>query len=200
MEISHVISDAVLAAVGFFVFFNYIAKLDLLSTILWESFILSISIAALLGAIKFAGYLPAGEASLFFQKLATTVGALCLIAASYQLVSGKLIDRTLGYVIIGIGFALLAITEIMDFTAVRNTIALVCLPIVGLLGIWAFTKGKSVIGSFLVGGVLFAAAAFFTPQYLENGDNGIDVYHYLLAISVLCFGLAAAKQPQLREL
>ena len=199
MEISHVISDLVLAAVGFFVFFKYLIKLDTLSTILWESFILSVAIAAALGAIRYAGYIQAGEASAFFQKLAATVGALGLLTAAYQLVSGKTIDRMLGYLIIGVGFILLAVTEFMDFTTVRNYIALICLPLVALLGIWAFTKGKSMVGILLIGGVFFAAAAVFVPQYLENAADGIDAYHYLLALAVLCFGLAASKQPTIEE-
>jgi hypothetical protein len=199
METSHVVSDFVLAAVGFFVFFKYLIKLDTLSTILWESFILSIAIAAVLGGIRYAGYVQAGQGSAFFQKLAATVGALGLLTASYQLVSGKAINRMIGYVIIGIGFVLLAFTEFMDFNVIRNYIALVCLPLVAVLGIWAFVKGKSTIGLFLIGGVVFAAAAVFTPQYLANAADGIDAYHYLLAIAVLCFGLAASKQPRFVE-
>lgn len=194
MELAHVISDLVLAAVGFFVFFRYLTKLDTLSTILWESFVLSVALAALLGAIRYAGYLQAGEASAFFQKLAATVGALGLLTAAYQLVSGKMINQMLGYAIIGIGFVLLAVTEFMDFTTVRNYVALVCLPIVSLLGIWALVKSKTTIGLFLIGGVGFAAAAVFSPQYLANAADGIDAYHYLMAIAVLCFGLAASQQ------
>lgn len=194
MELAHVISDLVLAAVGFFVFFRYLTKLDTLSTILWESFVLSVALAALLGAIRYAGYLQAGEASAFFQKLAATVGALGLLTAAYQLVSGKMINQMLGYAIIGIGFVLLAVTEFMDFTTVRNYVALVCLTIVSLLGIWALVKSKTTIGLFLIGGVGFAAAAVFSPQYLANAADGIDAYHYLMAIAVLCFGLAASQQ------
>lgn len=200
MEISHVISDLVLAAVGFFVFFKYLIKLDTLSTILWESFVLSVAIAALLGAIRYAGFSQAGEASAFFQKLAATVGALGLLTAAYQLVSGKIINQMLGYVIIGVGFILLAITEFMDFTLVRNYIALICLPLVAVLGIWALVKGKSSVGLLLIGGVIFAAAAVYTPQYVVNAADGINAYHYLMALAILCFGLAASKQPQIEEI
>jgi hypothetical protein len=198
MEIAHVVSGFVLAAVGFFVFFRYLIKLDTLSTILWESFILSIAIAAVLGGIRYAGYVQVGQGSAFFQKLASTVGALGLLTASYQLVSGKAINRIIGYLIIGIGFILLAFTEVMGFNIIRNYVALVCLPLVAVLGIWAFVKGKSTIGLFLIGGVVFAAAAVFTPQYLANAADRIDAYHYLLAIAVLCFGLAASKQPVIK--
>lgn len=200
MELPHVISDLVLAAVGLFVFFKYLIKLDTLSTILWESFILSVAIAALLGSIRYMGLSQADEASVFFQKLAATVGALGLLTASYQLVSGKAINSVLGYVVIAVGFILLAITEFLDFTTIRNYIAFVCLPLVGILGIWAFVKGKINIGLFLIGGVVFTAAAVFTPQYLANTSDGIDAYHYLMAIAILLFGLAASKQSKFDEI
>ncbi|MDP5140389.1 MAG: hypothetical protein NWP83_07960 [Spirosomaceae bacterium] len=199
MELSHVISDFVLAAVAFFVFFKYLRKLDTLSTILWESFVLSVAIAAVLGGIRYAGYSQAGEISAFFQKIAATVGALGLLTASYQLVSGKKLSSLFGYVVIGIGFILLAITEFMDFTTIRNNIALICLPLVAILGVWALVKGKLTVGLLLIAAVAFAAAAVFTPQYLTNAADGIDAYHYLLATAVLCFGLAASHQPKFEE-
>lgn len=199
MEISHVVSDFVLAAVAFFVFFKYLRKLDTLSTILWESFVLSVAIAAVLGGIRYAGYSQVGEISAFFQKIAATVGALGLLTASYQLVSGKKLSSLFGFIVIGFGFILLAVTEVMDFTTIRNNVALVCLPLVALLGIWALVKGKTLVGLMLITGVIFAAAAVFSPQYLANAADGIDAYHYLLATAVLCFGLAASQQPKFEE-
>jgi hypothetical protein len=197
METSHVVSNFVLAAVGLFVFFKYLVKLDTLSTILWESFILSIAIAAVLGGIRYAGYVQAGEGSVFFQKLAATVGVMGLLTASYQLVSGKSINQIVGYLTIGIGFILLAFTELMNFNTVRSYIVLFCLPLVAVLGVWAFVKRKSMIGLFLIGGVVFATIAILTPQHLTNNTDGIDAYHYLLAIAILSFGLAASKQPKI---
>lgn len=196
MELSHAISDFVLAAVGFFVFFKYVLKLDLLSTILWESFILSVAVAAFFGGIRFLGYPQAGEVSALFQKLAATVGVLGLMAAAYQLVSGKMISSFMGYLALAIGFVLLVVTEFTDFNQLRNQISLVCIPIIALLGIWALVKGKKTIGLLLIGGVVFSAAAVFIPQYLTNEKDSIDAYHYLLAIAVLCFGVAASKQAK----
>lgn len=196
MQTSHVISDAVLSLVGFFVFFRYLLKLETTTTILWESFILSVAIAAGLGALRFAGIDKAGELSIFFQKIAATVGAIGLIVAAYSLVSQKTIGRGTMYAVVVLGFILLATTEYFDLIKIRDLIAMIGLPIVALIGIWAFTKGNSKIGLLLVGGVLFAALAVFSTKFTENPSDSIDAYHYLLALSVLCFGMAASYQKK----
>ena len=67
MQINHVISDLILAASGLYVFFVYLSKLNLTSTVLWESFVLSVTAAAIFGAITFAGYPDSNPISLFFQ-------------------------------------------------------------------------------------------------------------------------------------
>lgn len=196
MQTSHVISDAVLSLVGFFVFFRYLLKLETTTTILWESFILSVATAAGLGALRFAGVDNVGEISIFFQKIAATVGAISIVIAAYSLVSGKSIGRGMMYGILILGFLLFATTEYFELTQIRDKIAMIGLPIVALIGIWAFTKGKTKVGFLLIGGVLFAALAVFSTKFIENASDSIDAYHYLLALSVLCFGMAASFQKK----
>lgn len=192
MQTSHIISDTVLSSIGFFVFFKYLIKLNVSSTLLWESFILSVAVAAGFGALRFAGVAQMGAISIFFQKVASTVGAVGLIAASYSLIAEKQISRTTAYIVLGIGFVLLGITEFYELTKVRNLVAMVGLPIVALFGIWAIVKGKTKAGLLLLGGVGFAALAVFSTKFTENPSDSIDAYHYLLALSVLCFGMAAS--------
>lgn len=194
MQTSHVISDTVLSLVGFFVFFKYLIKLNVSSTLLWESFILSVAVAAGFGALRFAGVAQMGSISIFFQKVASTVGAVGLIAAAYSLVAEKQSSRTTAYIILGIGFVLLALTEFYELSKVRDLVAMVGLPIVALLGSWAIIKRKTTIGLLLIGGVLFAALAVFSTKFTQNPSDSIDAYHYLLALSVLCFGMAASYQ------
>jgi hypothetical protein len=195
MEISHVISDGILALVGFYVFFAYLLKLDLLSTLLWESFILSIAVAAFFGALKFAhiGSFSA-DVSLFFQNLATTVGIVGLLAAVYQLVSGQQISSLVGYGVLGLGFIFLVVTELFDVQKVKQLASTLTMVAVAIMGIWAIAKRKTSIGVLLIAAVAFSGLALFAPKQLTNASNAIDAYHYLLAASVLCFGLAASKQ------
>jgi di/tricarboxylate transporter len=56
MEMSHIISETVLASAGFFSFFLFLRKLEILDRILWGTFILLVAVAALCAALRYAGF------------------------------------------------------------------------------------------------------------------------------------------------
>ena len=97
MELSHAISDAVLTLVGVFVFFQYLRKLELATCLLWEAFILSVTVAAFFGIIRFLGYSQAIVISEFFQRLAGTVGAFCLVLVSFLSVMRKPVEKNTAF-------------------------------------------------------------------------------------------------------
>lgn len=193
METSHVISDALLCLVGIFVFFRYLSKLPLVETLLWESFILSVAVAAFFGAIRFASVEAGAELSGYFQVMAATVGALGLLTVTWLAVLGKTGDKTLGYGVLLVGFLLFALEQMLNMTWLSSYIPLIVIPLVLISGILALIKGKTQLGIWLIAGVVFAALATFRERFVADPENAIDVYHYLLALSLLSFGLAASK-------
>jgi hypothetical protein len=194
METSHFISDLVLGLVGLFVFFKYLVKLDLFETLLWEAFILSVSVAAFLGAAKFAGFEQAGVISSFFLTLAATVGALGLTVASwFKIWENDTLDSKISSIVLGIGFVIFGVHQTVGIPLVVSIIPLVSMLLVASAGIAALAKGRMKLGSFLLLGVLFTSLATFRGRFVSDPDNSIDVYHYLLALSLLCFGLAASR-------
>lgn len=193
MELSHVISDAVLTAAGVFVFLKFLLKLDLIPSILWESFILSITAAAFFGTLRFAGFSQAFDASVFFQHLAATAGAVGLVAASFSLVFDKTINKNTGIALIAIGFVLFMLVEGVGYVQLVQHIPLFAIPIVLVLGIIAFLRNKPKAGLGLVLGVVFIALATFKDRILPANIDPTDAYHYLVAISLLCFGFAAKE-------
>lgn len=72
MEISHIISETVLASAGFFSFFVYLRKLEILDRILWGTFILLVALAALFAALSYAGFSEMRLLNLFFKQIAAT--------------------------------------------------------------------------------------------------------------------------------
>lgn len=193
MEMSHVISDLILGLVGVFVFFRYLLKLELFETIMWESFVLSVALAALFGAGKFAGIEQAGLLSSFFQNLAATAGALGLAAAAWFKVQDESLDRNVGIIVLAVGFILFAVHQTIGMPNLVQHIPVVSMILVIIAAFMAFLKGKVQLGLWLLAGVLFAALATFRHLFIENEANGIDVYHYLLALSLLSFGVASSK-------
>lgn len=194
MQTSHVISDLILGLIGLFVFFRYLLKLPLMETVLWESFVLSVSFAALFGAAKFAGFEQAGYVSSFFQNLAATVGALALAVVSwFKVWEDDTLDNVIGYMVLGVGFLIFLIHQTIGIPNLINHIPVVAMILVALAAIRGLMKGQTQLGIWLLMAVLFAAAATFRNSYVSNPENAIDVYHYLMAASLICFGMAAAK-------
>jgi hypothetical protein len=190
MEISHMISDGILTITGLYVFFRYLLKLNLTHTILWESFILSITCAALFGSLRYAGFQIAANASTFFQHLAITVGAVGIIAASWALVTNISLDKTTCYILLTVGFLIFAVSDGFNIPKILDYTPLVSIPLVGLAGIYGLFKGRIKAGAWLIGGVLCMALATLCGRYIENPALSIDVYHYLVALGLLSFGLA----------
>ncbi|SOE21527.1 hypothetical protein SAMN06298216_1988 [Spirosomataceae bacterium TFI 002] len=195
MELSHVISDGILTIVGFFVFFRFISRLELVETLLWESFILSVTVAAMFGTMRYAGVEKGDGLSLFFQHLAATVGAVGLLAAAWFGAFGRSASKTIAYVIIAIGFALFAINEAFNVPQVVQYTPLVCMPLVAVAGVVGLIKGNVKFGIFILLGVMFLTLAVFRDSLISSQNDAIDAYHYLLAVALICLGMAATS-PQ----
>jgi hypothetical protein len=195
MELSHAISDAVLTLVGVFVFFQYLRKLKLATCLLWEAFILSVTVAAFFGVIRFLGYSQAIPISEFFQHLAGTVGAFCLVLVSLLLVTGKAVEKNIAYLIVAVGFVVFAFVQFTNNLKVLQYVSMIAIPLVLLIGVFGLIKGRKAEGSWLVLGVLALVLATYNKSFMPNTIlDPTDVYHYLLAISMLCFGRAARHQ------
>ncbi len=196
MELSHAISDAVLTLVGFFVFFRYLFKLDLMPCLMWEAFVLSVTIASLFGVFRFLNLSPyAIIISEFFQHLAGTVGAFSLVFVTFFLVLKKPVPVNFAYVVIALGFVAFGVVRLTDNMQVLNAILTISVPLVLLIGIWGLIKGERSVGAWLILAVVALVMGTYNKSFMANSivDN-IDVYHYLLAISLFCFGRAASHQ------
>ena len=191
MQLSHAISDSVLTLTGLFVFFNYLKKLNPTSRWLWSSFILAITAAAFFGAIRFWGYPPARAISEIFQHFAGTVGAIGLALASYLLVMRKEIAQNYIFGAMGLGLLLFIWVQISGNNSLVQKTSLIAIPVVLLIGIWGLIKRKKAESTWLILGVVLLIAATLNKTIAANFNlDAVDVYHYLVAISVLCLGKA----------
>jgi hypothetical protein len=194
MQLSHVISDIILALMGAYVFIVYLSKLNLTSTILWESFVLSVTAAAIFGAITFAGYSDANPISLFFQKLATITGGVGLVGATFALVSGRDLSKTACYILLTIGFFLYALSEGFGIAPIGTWTPIVAMSLVVILALWGFSNGKSMVSIWLLIGVAFFAIGTFRAQIFGKNELTIDIFHYLTAGGILSLGMANSKK------
>jgi hypothetical protein len=190
MDIINGLSDLVLALVSLYVFFKYINPLDFSSTVLWESFILSVAIAALFGALGFFGFEKAIPISVFFQKLATINGAVGLVGATTALASGTDFSRWGSYAFIALGFVLLALYEVFDVQPIILWVPIICMSMVLILGLFALIRGKLKVGIWIILGVIFFAVGSFRKEIFGETDISIALYHFLMAAGVLSIGMA----------
>jgi hypothetical protein len=196
MELSHAISDSVLALTGFFVFFKYLRPLEMPTTLLWEAFVLSVAVAALFGAIGFAGYLPAKSASMFFQVLAGSAGALALVSVVFMQVMNKKIDPKMAYVIVGLGMILFTFIFSINQQDVLKMVSNIAIPLVFLLGVFAFFKGQTTTGTWAIAAVIALVLATFNQKILANAIiDKTDLYHIFLIMAIFALGKVAEQNP-----
>lgn len=192
MELSHAISDAVLTLTGVFVFFKYIKPLASRPRLLWSAFILSVTTAAFFGTIRFLGYPQARSVSEIFQHLAGTAGAICLVLATYMGATQRKVSNSYFWGALLAGVVLFLWAEIGQNAAIVQYTSFIAIPLVVLMGIWGWAKGRRTSSGWLILGVLFLVVATFSKAIAVRAQlDAVDCYHYLLAISVFCFGKAA---------
>ncbi len=190
MNLIHGLSDIILALSGIYVFFRYINPLEFSSTVLWESFILSVVAAATFGAIGFFGFDKAIPVSRFFQTLATINGAIGLVGATAALVSGSDLSRRASYGIIALGFVFFALFEVFDIRPVFFWVPVISMSVVLFLGLFALIKGNFRAGLWIIIGVTFFALGSFRKELFGTADFTISLYHLLMAAGVLSIGMA----------
>ena len=196
MELSHALSDAVLTLAGVFVFSRYLLRLKPIVCLSWSVFVLSVTLASLFGTLRFLRVSPdAVKISVFFQHSAGTVGAFGLILASLFLVLRKPLPVFLTYAVLALGLIFLGAVRLTGNLELLNTILTVSIPVVFLAGLWGLFKGVRIAAIWLIVAVVVLIAGTFNKNFMENDIiDSINIYHYLLAISLLCFCNAARQQ------
>ena len=195
MEVVHLLSSTVLFLVGIYVFFRYLMKLDLIETLLWESFVLSITVAALAAAARFAGIEAALPLTGFFQNLAATAGILGLIVVACYDALGKDPQTGVSYATLAIGFILFGLQQTGVWPQVTTYVPLLAIPFLAIAGFLALGRKRlKKLGMYLLIAVLFMSLAMFRSYFIADEDQAVDVYNLLMAAAVLFFGLAASRR------
>lgn len=190
MQLYHVISDLLLAATGLFVFFKYLSKLELSHEILWESFVLSVTAAAIFGAINFMGYPDANLISDFFQKIATLTGGVGLAVASFALIRGIEIPKMAAYVALTLGFLLYTIAEIFKFKILEVYVPIFSMIAVVIIALAGLSTGKFKSAIWLLVAVACFALGTFRAKIFGSSDITIDIFHLLTAGGLFSIGKA----------
>lgn len=192
MELIHAVSDFTLCITALYVFFTYLMHLELSSTILWESFVLSVAASSFFGCLSFLGYDNATSLSIFFQKIAITAGSVGLVAASCSLAAESDFKKWQTWLFLALGFTLFVLYEIFDFKIIYDIAPLISMITVFILGLFATAKGRIKSGVWLMIAVCFFALANFRKEIFREQEFVTSLYHLLNAAGILSIGMANA--------
>jgi hypothetical protein len=92
-----------------------------------------------------------------------------------------------------VGLVMFAIHQLIGIPLIVSLIPVISMILIAAAGVMALIKSRMNLGSWLLASVIFAALATFRDTFVSALDR-IEAYHYLVAISVLCFGLAASRR------
>ena len=97
---------------------------------------LSVTAAAIFGAINFMGFENADMISGFFQKLATITGGVGLVGGTIALVSGRDLPKLGLYIVLTTGFFLFALSEGFSIAKVGQIVPIIAMGLVTILAIF----------------------------------------------------------------
>ncbi|GAB3313952.1 hypothetical protein GCM10027299_01490 [Larkinella ripae] len=188
MNISNMVSDAVLAFTGIWVFWRYFQGLSWYNRILWGLFLITISLTALIGILVFAGIQQVVPFHRSLETLAGSLGVVCVIVGVYGVILKQRISRN-GFVVtvaLGLGlFLVLLLNPVVGgFRAVVPSMGMVIVLLTAFLGVIR----RDPRASWIVLAVMILALATRVTQFTNLPIHPIDFYHYTLSLSLLCFG------------
>ncbi|MEZ0540147.1 DUF6962 family protein [Fibrella arboris] len=194
MILSHMISDAVLAATGVWVFATAFRRVPFYSRLLWGFFFLTIALAALAGVFTFAGLTALEPLHSSLTTLAGSLGVVAVVVATYATVLNRPLSPVSFSVTLGAGMLLFVGLFFPDVAVFAPVVAALGILLVMLLAVLALLQ-KQQWAVWLVVAVMLMAFAT-KVQHLVLPLHPIDAYHYLIAIALVAFGYAMRKREQ----
>lgn len=188
LQFSSVVSDALLAAVSLGVFFRFFSGFALANRLLWGAFFVTITLAATAGALRFAGVEAVIPAHDSLQLLAGTLGILSVVMAIWTLVTRQIFSMTATIYVLLAGISLFLVLSLpiaKTFASVVQSLGMLAAMLIAVYGL----RQKYQKAIWIIVGVMTVGIATKMPA--QNFINAIDIYHYSLAVTLLCFGKAA---------
>lgn len=184
----HIFSNLILSFTGVFIFIRYFRSQPLNNRWLWGIFLFSISLSALTDLLLFAGIAELDYPKRIVDAGEMTLGAVCLVVASWCLImkteaskilfAGALVfGGTLFYCVIW--FQVEYVSLIIKAFCIVVTLLICCLG----LG----NRQKSALWIILA---MMCLALATKARVIPLPMHPEDINHYLMALALICVGLA----------
>ncbi|GAB3172122.1 DUF6962 family protein [Telluribacter humicola] len=193
--ITHIISDFILFITGLVVFVVFFQKQSIYNRLLWGIFILSIAMTSLVGAFLFAGFDTLEPIHNSLQRLESTLGAVCMVVASWGLIMLTETGRLTFWGTIGAGSGIFFGLQWFNLVAMVQVVQPLCLVITLIIACWGLLRKQKSALWVVFSMTLLALAAKVTSLSLPL--HPIDINHYLIALGIYCAGKAAQNEYQI---
>lgn len=196
MIFSHILSGFILAGAGVGVFWHFFGRISLFNRLLWGFFLLTTSLAALIGVLQFIGNKslePLHESTII---LSDTLGVVCVVTAVYALLNQRTLSLItfVSTVLFGLFlFISLLLPNVRVFTPIVPSMGILVLM---LLAVFALLQ-RNKRGLWVV-----LAAMMMGLATKANSVNSLidptDFYHYATTLALWFFGKASDWRVGLR--
>ncbi|GLU53070.1 hypothetical protein [Dyadobacter frigoris] len=189
---SHIFSNLVLSIAGVLVFLKYFKAQTLQSRLLWGIFLLSISINAVVELFVIAGVRQLQTVNIITQAAGTTLGAICLVVASFSLILKYRPSVMVMISTLALGVTLFLSILIYKVPYVGLIIQPFCIIVtlcISCLGL-AYRQ-KSALWVVLAMTLLAVSAK---SQSIPLPMHPLDLNHYIVVLAIICVGRAVQDQ------
>nr|WP_186739232.1 hypothetical protein [Spirosoma utsteinense] len=195
MIFSHILSGSILVGAGIGVFWHYFGRISLFNRLLWGFFLLTTSLAALIGVFQYAGNDLLEPLHRSMIILSDSLGVVCVVTAVYALLNQRTLSLLtfLSTVIFGLFlFISLLLPDIRVFTPIVPSLGILVLMLLAVFSLLQRNKrGLWVVLAAMMMGLATKADAF------DGFIHPTDFYHYASALALWFFGKAAHRDNQL---
>ncbi|ACT94125.1 DUF6962 family protein [Dyadobacter fermentans] len=188
----HIFSNLVLTITSLFVFLRYFRQQPVLIRWLWGIFFGSIALAAFTDFLFYAGVEGLGLVKEVVMAGEMTLGAMCLVTASWCLIMRYDSGRFLFFSTVGLGALLLYCITWFRVEYVGLIIKAFCILVTLLIScVGLANRQKSALWT-LFSMMLLALST--KSGKLPLPMDPVDINHYMMVLSVICVGRAVRDQ------
>jgi hypothetical protein len=191
MIFSHILSSSILAGTGFGVFWHFFGRISLFNRLLWGFFLLTTSLAALIGVIHYAGNESLEPLHRSMIVLSDTLGVVCVVTAVYALLNQRTLSLItfVATVLFGLFlFISLLLPEARVFTPIVPSLGILVLMLLAVFSLLQRNKrGLWVVFAAMMMGLATKAEAF--DGFIHPTDFG----HYANTLALWFFGKAVER-------
>ncbi|MCX6216904.1 hypothetical protein [Spirosoma sp.] len=189
MIFSHILSGSILAGAGVGVFWHFFGRISLFNRLLWGFFLLTTSVAALIGVALFAGNKSLEPLHRSMIVLSDTLGVVCVVTAVYALLNQRTLTLISFVTTVLFGlflFISLLLPEVRVFTPIVPSMGILILMLLAVFSLLQRNKrGLWVVMAAMMMGLATKADSF------NSLIHPTDFYHYATTLALWFFGKAS---------